>query len=32
MSDLEHCVVDGGMLQMGPRAGAAIETDDWRTV
>lgn len=24
--------VDGGMLQMGPRAGAAIETDDWRTV
>ena len=32
VSDLEHCVVDGGMLQMGPQAGAAIETDDWRTV
>jgi NAD(P)-dependent dehydrogenase (short-subunit alcohol dehydrogenase family) len=25
-------VVDGGMLQMGPEAGAAITDDDWRTV
>jgi len=25
-------VVDGGMLQMGPQAGAAIERDDWRSV
>lgn len=25
-------VVDGGMLQMGPQAGAAITTHDWRSV
>ncbi len=25
-------VIDGGMLQMGPQAGAAIESHDWRTV
>jgi NAD(P)-dependent dehydrogenase (short-subunit alcohol dehydrogenase family) len=25
-------VVDGGMLQMGPQAGAAISDDDWRNV
>jgi NAD(P)-dependent dehydrogenase (short-subunit alcohol dehydrogenase family) len=25
-------VVDGGMLQMGPQAGAAITSDDWRSV
>lgn len=25
-------VIDGGMLQMGPQAGAAIASDDWRTV
>lgn len=25
-------VVDGGMLQMGPQAGASISSDDWRTV
>lgn len=25
-------VIDGGMLQMGPQAGAAITSDDWRTV
>ncbi len=25
-------VIDGGMLQMGPQAGASIETHDWRTV
>lgn len=25
-------VIDGGMLQMGPQAGAAIKQDDWRTV
>nr|WP_314840920.1 SDR family oxidoreductase [uncultured Microbacterium sp.] len=24
--------IDGGMLQMGPQAGAAIESHDWRTV
>ena len=24
--------VDGGMLQMGPMAGAALESDDWRRV
>jgi len=23
-------VVDGGMLQMGPQAGASITSDDWR--
>jgi len=23
-------VVDGGMLQMGPEAGAHVMTDDWR--
>lgn len=25
-------VIDGGMLQMGPQAGAAITSHDWRTV
>jgi NAD(P)-dependent dehydrogenase (short-subunit alcohol dehydrogenase family) len=25
-------VVDGGMLQMGPQAGAAITSDEWRSV
>ena len=25
-------VIDGGMLQMGPQAGAAITEHDWRTV
>lgn len=25
-------VIDGGMLQMGPQAGASIESHDWRTV
>lgn len=25
-------VVDGGMLQMGPQAGAAIDSDEWRTL
>ncbi|MDF2558844.1 MAG: hypothetical protein K0R99_290 [Microbacterium sp.] len=25
-------VIDGGMLQMGPQAGASISSDDWRTV
>lgn len=25
-------VIDGGMLQMGPQAGAAISSHDWRTV
>jgi len=25
-------VVDGGMLQMGPQAGGAISSDDWRSV
>lgn len=24
--------IDGGMLQMGPQAGAAVESHDWRTV
>jgi NAD(P)-dependent dehydrogenase (short-subunit alcohol dehydrogenase family) len=23
-------VVDGGMLQMGPQAGANLQNDDWR--
>ncbi|WP_417510454.1 SDR family oxidoreductase [Microbacterium sp.] len=25
-------VIDGGMLQMGPQAGAAITWHEWRTV
>ncbi|MDQ0577404.1 SDR family oxidoreductase [Agromyces albus] len=25
-------VVDGGMLQMGPQAGAAVTSDDWRSL
>ncbi|MFS0910439.1 SDR family oxidoreductase [Microbacterium sp. 179-I 3D2 NHS] len=25
-------VIDGGMLQMGPQAGVAVEAHDWRTV
>lgn len=27
-----HADEDGGRLQMGPQAGAAIDSDEWRTL